>query len=68
MLSSETAEQLQLALETSEIAAAAMTSGREHFSPNAANGALYKQMLDSVYPTIRDTTDPLFERVYPIFH
>lgn len=49
-------------------AAAAMTSGREHFSPNAANGALYKQMLDSVYPTIRDTTDPLFERVYPIFH
>jgi len=51
-----------------ESAAAAMAKGRESFLPDAANGAVYRQMADTVYHDIRSHTDALFERAYPIFH
>ena len=51
-----------------EAAAAAMTKRRESFAPDASNGAVYRRMSDSVYHDIRDATDALFERAYPIFH
>ncbi len=51
-----------------EAAADGMASARESFTPDAANGLIYRRMLDTVYLEIRDATDPLFERAYPIFH
>ena len=51
-----------------EQAAAAMAKGRESFLPDAANGAVYRQMAATVYHDIRNHTDALFERAYPIFH
>ena len=49
-------------------AAARMASPRESFAPDAANGAVYAQMNETVYPAIRAATDPLYQRAYPIFH
>ncbi len=49
-------------------AAAAMSKPRESFEPNAANEHVYRQMADTVYHDIRNHTDALFERAYPIFH
>ena len=51
-----------------EHAAAAMAKGRESFLPDAANGEVYRQMAATVYHDIRNHTDALFERAYPIFH
>ena len=51
-----------------ESAVAAMAAPRESFAPDAANGAVYRQMADTVYHSIRDATDTLFERAYPIFN
>ena len=51
-----------------ETAAAAMTKARESFSPDPANAAVYGRMNETVYQHIRDATDPLLERSYPIFH
>ena len=51
-----------------ESAAAAMAKGRESFTPDPANGAVYERMAETVYHDIRDHTDALFERAYPIFH
>ncbi|MFN6118987.1 MAG: FGGY-family carbohydrate kinase [Actinomycetes bacterium] len=51
-----------------ESAVAAMAAPRESFAPDAANGTVYRQMADTVYHSIRDATDTLFERAYPIFH
>ncbi len=50
-----------------ETAAARMTKPRETFDPDAARGAVYAQMA-SVYHDVREHTDALFERSYPIFH
>ncbi len=44
-----------------------MTKGRESFAPDAANTAVYGRMNETVYQTIRNATDPLLERSYPIF-
>jgi sugar (pentulose or hexulose) kinase len=49
-------------------AAAAMARPRERFEPDLANRAIYRAMGDTVYHRIREFTDPLFERSYPIFH
>jgi sugar (pentulose or hexulose) kinase len=49
-------------------AAARMASPRESFAPDAANGVVYAQMNETVYPAIRAATDPLYQRAYPIFH
>lgn len=51
-----------------EAASAAMAKPRETFLPNEANGAVYARMADTVYHDIRNHTDALFERAYPIFH
>ena len=51
-----------------ETAAARMTSGREAFTPAAANTAIYERMNETVYQAIRAATDPLLERSFPIFH
>jgi sugar (pentulose or hexulose) kinase len=51
-----------------ETAAALMAQARESFTPDAANGVVYARMAETVYHDIRDHTDALFERAYPIFH
>ncbi len=37
-------------------------------APDVAAGAIYTRVADTVYHSIRDHTDALFERAYPIFH
>jgi sugar (pentulose or hexulose) kinase len=49
-------------------AAAAMSPPRESFTPNHANGAVYRQLADAVYHDIRTATDPLYQRAFPIVH
>lgn len=51
-----------------ETAAAAMTGPRERFRPDAANAALYERLNETVYRHVRDATDALLERSFPIFH
>jgi sugar (pentulose or hexulose) kinase len=51
-----------------DTAAARMTRPRETFTPNAEHGEVYRRMADTVYHDIRNATDALFERAYPIFH
>ena len=51
-----------------ETASARMTHRRETFEPIEANRAVYVRMADAVYHDIRNHTDALFERAYPIFH
>ena len=51
-----------------DTAVARMTPQRESFTPDPANGDVYRRMADTVYHDIRDHTDALFERAYPIFH
>jgi sugar (pentulose or hexulose) kinase len=51
-----------------EAAAARMTHPREVVEPDPAHAAIYRQMLEQVYPAIREATDPVLERAYPIFH
>ncbi len=51
-----------------ETAAARMTKSRESFAPNAANTDVYRRMNAPVYQTIRDATDGILERSFPIFH
>ena len=49
-------------------AAAAMTHERESFDPDPAASDVYRRMNETIYERIRDMTDPLLERSYPIFH
>ena len=51
-----------------ETAAGTMTKARESFAPDPANTAVYRRMNETVYLSIRDATDGLLERSYPIFH
>ncbi len=51
-----------------ETASAKMTAGRESFAPNADNSSIYQRISDTVYHDIRQHTDALFERAFPIFH
>jgi len=51
-----------------EAAAAGMTHGRESFAPDPANASVYRLMNETVYPSIRNATDPLLEQAFPIFH
>ena len=50
-----------------EAAAVAMAAPRERFTPHAGRNAVYRQMLDTVYPDIRAATDSLLERSAAIF-
>ena len=51
-----------------ETAVARMTKSRESFAPDQANAAVYRRMNAAVYTTIRDATDEVLARSYPIFH
>ncbi len=51
-----------------ETASAQMTSPRESVHPNLANVDVYAQLCDTIYPSIRTATDPVFEHSFPIFH
>jgi sugar (pentulose or hexulose) kinase len=51
-----------------ETAVATMVQPRESFDPNPANTEVYRSMNEAVYRTIRDATDGVLERSYPIFH
>jgi len=51
-----------------EAAAVAMAGTREAFTPDPANTEIYRRLNESVYPAIRDATDPVLERSFPIFH
>lgn len=51
-----------------EAAVAAMAPPRESFTPDHANGAVYRRMNTDVYHSIRSATDPIYETAYPIFH
>jgi sugar (pentulose or hexulose) kinase len=51
-----------------ETAVAAMTGSRESFAPDPANAEVYGRMNEAVYTTIRDATDEVLQRSYPIFH
>ena len=51
-----------------ESAVAAMTKDRESFAPDAANADVYRRMNRPVYATIREATDGILKRSFPIFH
>jgi sugar (pentulose or hexulose) kinase len=51
-----------------ETAARQMTKGRAAFAPDLDNNIVYTGMNEAIYQHIRDATDPLFERAYPLFH
>lgn len=51
-----------------ETAAASMTHPRESFDPDPARTEVYLRMNEAIYQHIREATDPLLERAYPIFH
>jgi sugar (pentulose or hexulose) kinase len=49
-------------------AVARMEKPREAFAPDAANTDVYQRMNASVYRDIRQSTDQVLERSWPIFH
>jgi sugar (pentulose or hexulose) kinase len=51
-----------------ETASASMTAGRDSFQPDPVNTELYRNMNETIYQHIREATDPLLERSYPLFH
>jgi sugar (pentulose or hexulose) kinase len=51
-----------------ETAVREMTGPRESFSPDAAAADIYRQMNEAVYQTIRDGTDDVLARSYPLFN
>ena len=51
-----------------ESAVAAMAPARQSFAPDHANTSVYARMNDTVYQHLRNATDPVYERAYPIFH
>jgi sugar (pentulose or hexulose) kinase len=48
-------------------AVAAMTKDRESFAPDPTNADVYRA-TNETYRTIRDATDEVLKRSYPIFH
>ncbi len=51
-----------------EAAARAMSGPRETFAPDPAAHATYRRIADELVRDIHTTTDPYFERAYPLFH
>jgi sugar (pentulose or hexulose) kinase len=45
-----------------------MTGARERFVPNGSNADTYRRLDEAVYRSIRDATDPILERSFPLFH
>jgi sugar (pentulose or hexulose) kinase len=50
-----------------ETAAKNMARERETFFPDSHNTAVYAQLLESVYQSIRSGTDAIYQRTHPIF-
>ena len=50
-----------------EAAATVMCSDRQTFEPNPSNVATYREIITTVLPGIRDHTDPLYKRSFPLF-
>jgi sugar (pentulose or hexulose) kinase len=53
---------------SADVAVAAMTRVCERFVPDPAAADVYRRVSETVYHEIRDHTDPVLERAYPIFH
>ena len=51
-----------------QTAVARMEKPRQTFAPNPANADVYRRMNAAVYREIRNATDQVFERSFPIFH
>jgi sugar (pentulose or hexulose) kinase len=51
-----------------ETPTAVMSAPRQSFAPERDHHAVYSEMDETVYRRIRDVTDPLLERSYPLFH
>jgi sugar (pentulose or hexulose) kinase len=49
-------------------AIARMEKPRESFAPNAGNTDVYRRMNADVYRDIRNSTDQVLERSWPLFH
>jgi sugar (pentulose or hexulose) kinase len=49
-------------------AVAQMEKPRQSFAPNPADADVYRRMNATVYRDIRNATDPVLERTFPIFH
>jgi sugar (pentulose or hexulose) kinase len=49
-------------------AVARMEKPRQTFAPNPANADVYRRMNATVYREIRNATDQVLERSFPIFH
>lgn len=49
-------------------AVARMERTREQFAPDAGNADVYRRLDLEVYRGVRDTTDRILERTWPIFH
>jgi len=45
-----------------------MVSPRETFTPDAGNAGVYRKLSQQVYRGIRDATDQVLERTWPLFH
>jgi sugar (pentulose or hexulose) kinase len=51
-----------------EDAALAITPARHRVTGRSAPHALYGRIAADVQPVLRDATDPIFRRTYPLFH
>lgn len=49
-------------------AAAKMEKPRETFTPDAGNADVYRKLDREILRGVRDSTDPVLERTWPIFH
>ena len=48
-------------------AVARMEKPRETFTPDATNAGVYRRLDRDVFRSVRDSTDPVLERTWPIF-
>jgi sugar (pentulose or hexulose) kinase len=51
-----------------QTAVAKMEKPRQSFAPNPANADVYRRMNAAAYRDVRDATDQVLERSYPLFH
>lgn len=51
-----------------EAAALAMAPSRHRIAPRPGPHALYGRIADDVHPLLREATDPIYRRTYPLFH
>jgi hypothetical protein len=51
-----------------QTAVATMEKPRQSFAPNPANADVYRRMNATVFRDVRNATDQVLERSYPLFH